>query len=255
MTYIRIKERQETSLLATVITLHENDDFFQPTQGNPLTLREGSSSSARIVNTKNSKKTTPTLKQKIAIFGGSFDPIHCGHVEIAKQARNIAKLDKVIFLPCRRSPHKNQSPIANPTQRVEMAKLATGSISWAEVSTWEISRVPPSYSWMAAEHFHDTFPQAELFWILGNDQWEKLHTWYKPSRLAELMTFIVFPRKGKPLAKKGFRNLFINVSHPASSTEARTRIEKQEPTDKLLTRKVSAYIKEKKIYSSKELAH
>ena len=223
-----------------------------------LTLRQGSSSSANIVITKKSstsKKTTPTLKQKIAIFGGSFDPIHCGHVEIAKQARNIAKLDKVIFLPCRRSPHKNQSPIANTTQRVEMAKLATGTISWAEVSTWEINRVPPSYSWMAAEHFHETFPQAELFWILGNDQWEKLHTWYKPSRLAELMTFIVFPRKGKPLAKKGFRSLFINVSHPASSTEARIRIGKQQPTDKLLTRKVSTYIKEQQIYSSKKLSH
>ncbi|MCH2060065.1 MAG: nicotinate (nicotinamide) nucleotide adenylyltransferase [Verrucomicrobiales bacterium] len=195
------------------------------------------------------------MKQKIAIFGGSFDPIHCGHIEIAKQARNTAKLDKVIFLPCRRSPHKHQSPVANAKHRLEMIKLATKTMGWAEVSTWEINRVPPSYSWMAAEHFHDTFPQAELFWILGNDQWEKLHTWYKPSRLAELLTFIVFPRGKKPTKKNGFSSIFINTTHPASSTEARTRLERHESTDKLLTRRVSSYIEEQKIYPPQALAH
>ena len=197
----------------------------------------------------------PTLKQKIAIFGGSFDPIHCGHLEIARQARNIAKLDEVIFLPCRRSPHKSQNPIANAAHRAEMIKIATRTMSWAEVSSWEINRVPPSYSWMAAEHFHDSFPQAELFWILGNDQWEKLHTWYKPARMAELMTFIVFPRGSKPVAKNGFRSLFINATHPASSSEARNRLGKGKTTGNLLTRGVSSYIAEQQIYEPKALAH
>lgn len=198
---------------------------------------------------------TPNLKQKIAIFGGSFDPIHCGHLEIARQARNIARLDEVIFLPCRRSPHKSQNPIANAGHRVEMIKIATRTMSWAEVSSWEINRVPPSYSWMAAEHFHDSFPQAELFWILGNDQWEKLHTWYKPARMAELMTFIVFPRDRKPVAKNGFRSLFINATHPASSSEARNRLSEGKTTGNLLTRGVSSYISEQQIYEPKALAH
>jgi nicotinate-nucleotide adenylyltransferase len=197
---------------------------------------------------------TPTLKQKIAIFGGSFDPIHCGHIEIAKQARTVANLDEIIFLPCRRSPHKPQNPIANTKHRVEMIKIATRTMSWAEVSSWEINRVPPSYSWMAAEYFHDTFPQADLYWILGNDQWEKIHTWYKPARLAEALTFIVFPRDTKPVKKNGFRSLFINASHPASSSEARDCLGKCKTTGKLLTRGVSSYIEEQQIYAPKALA-
>ena len=224
-------------------------------------LRQNSSSGANLVKTKQScsshiPKTPQTpLKQKIAFFGGSFDPIHRGHIEIAKQARNAANLDEVIFLPCRRSPHKPQNPIADAKHRVEMIKIATKTMHWAEVSGWEINRVPPSYSWMAAEHFHDTFPQADLYWILGNDQWEKLHTWYKPSRLAELLTFIVFPRNRKPVRKPGFRSLFINTSHPASSSEARDRLGKCKTTGNLLTRGVSSYIEEQQIYAPKALAH
>ncbi len=108
---------------------------------------------------------------------------------------------------------------------------------------------------MAAEHFHDTFPQAELYWILGNDQWEKIHTWYKPSRLAELLTFVVFPRNRKPVKKNGIRSLFINCSHPASSSEARDRLGKHDATDNLLTRGVASYIEEKQLYAPKALAH
>lgn len=135
-----------------------------------------------------------------------------------------------------------------------MIRIATKAISWAEVCSWEITRTPPSYSWMAAEHFHDAFPQADLFWILGNDQWDTIHTWHKPTRLAELLTFIVFPRGKKPIKKTGFRSLFINASHPASSSESRDRLTRCKSTSNLLTRDVAAYADEHQIYTPKLLA-
>lgn len=168
---------------------------------------------------------------------------------MAIQARKVADLDEIIFLPCRRSPHKPENPLAHARHRVEMIRIATKPMSWAEVSCWEINRVPPSYSWMAAEHFHDTFPQADLFWIIGNDQWDAIHTWYKPARLAELLTFIVFPRGKQPVEKNGFRTLFINTSHPASSSETRDRLTRCKSTSNLLARNVAAYIAEHQIYA------
>ncbi len=173
---------------------------------------------------------------------------------MAIQARTAAHLDEVIFLPCRRSPHKPESPLANADQRIEMIRLATKTISWTEVSCWEINRIPPSYSWTAAEHFHDSLPQAELFWILGNDQWDAIHTWHKPTRLAELLTFIVFPRGKKPIKKNGFRSLFINATHPASSSETRDRLTRHKSTSSLLARDVAAYAEEHQIYAPKLLA-
>ena len=72
---------------------------------------------------------------KIAILGGSFDPVHKGHIQIAKQAKSDLDLDKVILLPCQRSPHKDNNTIANERQRVEMLSLASNQHDWIEVSS------------------------------------------------------------------------------------------------------------------------
>lgn len=190
------------------------------------------------------------MKQKLAIFGGTFDPVHLGHIEMAKQARRLAYLDGVVFLPCRASPHKMKAPGASPTQRLDMIKIATKSMRWIEVSRWEIDRMPPSYSWMAAEHFTQVFPNAELFWILGDDQWEKIHTWSKPGKLAELLTFIVIRRGKRPMKKAGYRCQIVDLSNSGSSTEARRRIAGGKDTGGLLDRDVAGYIAKNGLYGA-----
>ena len=189
------------------------------------------------------------MQQRIAIFGGSFDPVHLGHIGMAEEAHRREQLDRVIFLPCLRSPHKPDRPGATPEQRAAMIEIAVRELPWAEVSRWEIERSPPSYSWMAAEHFHSAFPEAELYWIMGNDQWRVLERWARPDRLATLLTFIVFTRGEQPSEKAGFHWSAVDHRHPASSTEIRERVAREEDCSDMLDPGVAAYIAEHGLYS------
>lgn len=164
--------------------------------------------------------------KRIAIFGGSFDPVHLGHLELARCARDAAKLDRVIFMPCWQSPFKNRT-VGAAQQRFEMLQLAIedlGITEWAEVSDFEISRPEPSYSWQTATHFRsdDEDHEVEWNWILGTDQWQQLESWAEPEKLRELLSFIVMTRNGDQVDKKeGWRHLAVPFDHPASSTRIR----------------------------------
>ncbi len=89
----------------------------------------------------------------LCLYGGTFDPIHLGHTFIAQIAVKTLKLDKVIFLPCHQSPHKNSQPMFNNAQRYQLCKLATQKLDWAEVSNFDLCSGSPSYSWRTIEHF------------------------------------------------------------------------------------------------------
>ena len=191
------------------------------------------------------------VKSKIAIFGGSFDPIHLGHVGLATESKKLIGLDKIILLPCLKSPHKTNAPSASPEQRLEMLKLATQEHEWIDVSRWEIDQPSSSYSWMAAEHFKDKFPETEIFWIIGNDQWQKIETWAEPEKLAKILTFIVFPREDEtPTLKANFRSVFIDYHHEASSTAIRKKLTINPSSSSLLNPQVKEFIDENRIYQS-----
>ena len=98
--------------------------------------------------------------ERIALFGGSFDPPHCAHLAIARAAAEHCGLQQVIFIPCRISPLKGRSPGASGADRLAMLRLATNGMAWASVSDWELSRPGPSYSWQSAEHFAESTPVA-----------------------------------------------------------------------------------------------
>lgn len=192
------------------------------------------------------------VKSKIAIFGGSFDPVHLGHVGLATESKSAIGLDKIIFLPCLKSPHKNNVPSASPDQRLEMLKIATKEHEWIDVSRWEIDRPSPSYSWVAADHFRNEFPQSEIFWIIGNDQWQKIETWAEPEKLSKDLTFVVFPREDQvPAPKKDFRSIFIDFHHEASSTSVREVLRTDPSTSSLLNPQVKDFIDENGLYQPK----
>jgi nicotinate-nucleotide adenylyltransferase len=188
--------------------------------------------------------------RRVALFGGSFDPVHRGHLFIAGQAIEACRLDKVIFLPCWQSPHKRGEAIADAADRVAMLRLATEGLEWAEVSEWEVARERASFSWMAAEHFAGLLGDAELFWIVGADQWRAIGTWARPEVLARLVTFVVFPRGGEVAAKEGFRMVPVDASFDASSTEVRRRVREGEPIADLVAPGVERYIRDRGLYSS-----
>ena len=186
---------------------------------------------------------------KIAILGGSFDPVHKGHIQIAKQAKSDLDLDKVILLPCQRSPHKDNNTIANENQRVEMLSLASSQHDWIEISEWELNQETPSYSLLAARHFKETYPEAILYWIIGNDQWKKITTWYNIAELAKIITFIVFTRDQEcPLDNPEIKSHIINYNFDASSTEIRQNLSDRQDSIKTIDSDVYEYIKDNKLY-------
>ena len=190
-----------------------------------------------------------TLVPKIAFFGGTFDPIHQGHLEIAQKAVEKLGLERVIFFPCRRSPHKPDAPQAKDIDRLEMLKLAIENSPWAEVSDYELKREPPSFTWDTIEYFKRQLGEsAALFLIIGFDQWEKLSSWKNIEMLARDLHFIVVGRSQQPMPRKGFKAHFIEGNHPASASEIRKRIRKG-LTNQWLPDKVAEYIGEKDLYS------
>lgn len=157
----------------------------------------------------------------LALFGGTFDPIHLGHLHLAQVAKQALALDEVRFIPCQISPHKIGSTPASPEDRLEMLRLALFDISWATIDDCEIRRAGPSFSYQTAEAIADRFPKARLFWIMGGDQWAALPRWKHPEKIAALVEFIVISRNDQPQPRTGYRMHVISAEHPASSTEIR----------------------------------
>jgi nicotinate-nucleotide adenylyltransferase len=159
---------------------------------------------------------------RVALFGGSFDPVHLGHVEIARLAADQLDLDQVRFLPCRVSPHKTGDPAPAPgDDRLAMLRLATAGLPWAEIDDHDLVAPPPSYSFRTVGAMRARFPAARLFWLLGRDQWDALPRWKHPERLAEVVEFIVFSRDGDPEPRAGWTMHHLRGSHPASATAIR----------------------------------
>ncbi len=159
--------------------------------------------------------------RRIALFGGTFDPVHEGHLAIARKARAALDLDEVRFLPCHVSPHKTGTISAPPEDRLEMVRLATRGLPWAAVDEHDLRCPQPAYSYRTAEEMSRRFPGARLFWLMGADQWRALPRWKEPERLAELVEFIVSSRDGTPESRPGWRAHFLSGDHPASATAIR----------------------------------
>ena len=182
------------------------------------------------------------MASRIALFGGSFDPPHLAHLAIAQAAVEQCGLERVFFIPCQVSPLKNRRPGASGPQRMEMLRLATSALPWAEVDGCELARPGPSYSWETADLFSHRFPGAELHWLMGADQWAALESWARPDLLRQNLTFIVFSRDGKrPAPRPGWRACFLAGEWQGSSTEAREMLAAKKSAASLLPPVVENY--------------
>lgn len=192
--------------------------------------------------------------KRIAIFGGTFDPVHLGHLEMAQVARERLDLDRVIFVPCLQSPFKGQAG-ASGQQRFDMLGLALvekGYGDWAEVSDFEISQPGPSFSWKTVEHFRELNggEETQLSWILGTDQWDQIDRWARADYLRDSLHFIVFTRSGSGIRERaGYDYDAIEFTHPASATRVR---EGAEACADWLPDSVMRYIGEHDLYYQNE---
>lgn len=188
--------------------------------------------------------------RKIALFGGTFDPVHLGHIHLAESAMTHLGLDEVRFLPCQISPHKLATKPTPAEDRLKMLKLATAKLPWAVVDDFEIRHDGPSYSWQTAEAMVEKFPGDRLFWIMGVDQWRVLPQWARAERLAECVEFIVSARGEKPEPRQGFRLHALDGEHSAAATLIRAEISQGAVDHPWLDPAVSDWIQERGIYSA-----
>ena len=182
------------------------------------------------------------------MFGGTFDPVHLGHVHLAALAQQALGLDEVRFLPCRISPHKPGQQPTLAEDRLEMLRRATAGLPWAVVDDCELRRDGPSFSHATAEAMHVRFPAARLFWILGGDQWDALPHWRHPERLAACVEFIVFSRGAPPLPREGYVMHALAGTHPAAATAIREAFAQGQFTHPWLAPAVAEWIVRRRLY-------
>jgi nicotinate-nucleotide adenylyltransferase len=185
---------------------------------------------------------------KIALFGGTFDPVHLGHVQMATLAQQALGLTEVRFVPCRISPHKPGLVPAPAADRLEMLRCATAVLPWAVVDDCELGREGPSFSYATAEAAGARFAGARLFWILGGDQWAALPQWRHPERLAACVEFIVFSRGAVPQPRAGYVMHALAGSHPATASAIREAFAHGQATHPWLDPAVAAWIVRRGLY-------
>lgn len=135
---------------------------------------------------------------RIGVFGGTFDPVHLGHLILAEQCREQGQLDQVWFVPAASPPHKQGVEIAPFAQRVEMLALALAGQPAFAVNELERDRPGPSYTVHTLEEIRRRHPDAELFLPIGSDTLLDLPTWYQPARIVGMATLLVTHRPGWP---------------------------------------------------------
>lgn len=185
------------------------------------------------------------------MFGGTFDPIHTKHLEIARAALNQARLDRVLFVVAARPPHKREAITASPEDRCAMVAAAIEGEPAFEVSRVELDRDGPSFTADTLEELQRQHARA-LFWmIIGLDSLVDLPKWRSPDRILSLARPLVVPRPGAFTIPSQLEGEFDWLNLPAtdiSSTEARRRIQANEPVDDVLPASVRRVIEQRGIY-------
>ncbi len=143
------------------------------------------------------------MSQKLGILGGTFNPIHYGHLAAAEEVRDRLKLDKVLFIPSFLPPHKQEDDMPSAVQRLEMVRLAISGNSQFKVSDNEVKRGGKSYTIDTIKSLRSQYPGAELYFITGLDSFLDIQTWKEWERLLTLCFFVVLSRPGYTFADLG----------------------------------------------------
>ncbi|MCA9398593.1 MAG: nicotinate-nucleotide adenylyltransferase [Candidatus Omnitrophica bacterium] len=188
--------------------------------------------------------------KRIGILGGTFNPLHIGHLAIAQAAYEKLKLEKVIFVPANVPPHKRPGSIIPCKQRFEMVRLITDDNPRFEVSDFEVKRPGKSYTIDTVKHFQKKYDgKAQLFFILGEDSAGYLHEWKNIKELLKLVTFVAVNRAGcEPVKAKVPVRLLAMPALEISSSEIRRRIAQEKSVRYIVPEDVLKYIKKKKLY-------
>ena len=192
---------------------------------------------------------------KIGIFGGSFNPIHFGHVRLARHLLVLAGLDEVWFVVSPQNPLKQQSDLLDDQTRLEMAQAALRREKHMKASDIEFRLPKPSYTWNTMEMLGKECPNDEFVLLIGGDNWERFHLWFRAEEIKKRYPIVVYPRttshnliektdEGGAMVRYIADLPLINIS----STMVRERIREGRSISRLVPKPVADIIRERGLY-------
>lgn len=219
-------------------------------------------------------------RKRIAIYGGTFDPVHLGHLEVARKVSQLFAIDEFLFVPARVAPHKLAHEVSSSLHRYAMLALATRTDRQLCISTFELDGPERQYTVDTLFQFRARFGEsADLFFVMGADSWAEITTWREWQRLMTLANLIVVtrpryevstehvgielaakfvdvrgltPQRSSQLVEAGARKIFVTdaVMHDVSATQVRQAIRENraDDLDKLVPLEVADYIRKYKLY-------
>lgn len=210
---------------------------------------------------------TTFKKARIGIFGGTFDPVHLGHLVMAQNAVDVFELGQVLFVPCASPPHKDSSRLLSPEHRLAMLSLAVEGDLRFEVSAIEIRRGGRSYTIDTICGLRESYPQAELYFLIGSDSLPELRLWRNINELLALCTFVTFRRPGMgldrlradeiglepPWPERLLANFVAGPDIGISSSDIRHRVAEGMSIRYLVPQAVEIYITEHGLYRGRDI--
>ena len=199
---------------------------------------------------------------RIGIYGGTFDPVHMGHLVLAEQCREQCQLDEIWFVPAGQPPHKSETPISPAAQRVELLELALAGHPVFRLERLELNRTGPSFTVDTLQQLHELHPNNELFLLMGADSVHDFPSWREPARILQLATIVAVNRGDhSPCDFTEIERLWgtatakncLSVEMPGldiSSSDLRHRVRSGHSIRYLVPRSVEVYIEQHKLYRS-----
>ena len=206
--------------------------------------------------------TSVERRERIGVLGGTFDPVHNGHLHIADTLRTALNLDRVLWVPAGRPPHKSDQIVSSDRDRLAMLDLALAGSATDEISTIDIDRSGPSYTADTLEILAGRFPSARLFFLMGEDSLRDLPTWHDPERILRVAELAV---AGRPGVETDLESLELQVPGVGkhvhvvptkeiaiSSSDIRRRVRESQPVGGLVPAIVEAYIRDNGLYARQD---
>jgi nicotinate-nucleotide adenylyltransferase len=188
---------------------------------------------------------------RLGIFGGSFDPVHVGHLLVAEAAREELALDRLIFVPASRSPFKPDQQPTPASERLRLLRLALAGKAWCELDAQEIQRGGISYTIDTVREIAGRFPNATLYYLIGGDHVAQLPKWREALELARLLTFVVVPRPGQaevPFPAPFSGRMLAGFPLGISSSQIRARVKSGLTIEGLVPAAVAEAIRNNRLY-------
>lgn len=210
------------------------------------------------------KREMKSVRKKVGLLGGTFNPVHFGHLVLAREAMKRFGLDEILFIPCAAPPHKQAPDLASGRDRLAMLRAATHDEPRFKVLDIELKRGGVSYSIDTLRALKKSRPRDHFFFIIGTDMLAELHTWRDIYRLLELCEFVTMARPGMrasriripldpPWPERLRANLFRGKLVDIASRDIRARARRGWSIDALVPETVARYIRAKALYDRKEM--